>query len=83
MPDNRPTSNIQSIDDARMWMIDHDARIDVWWEIQHKLNAKVEEEMGSLGLRISACEKKLMLIAGAASAVGGLVGGLLAKWFGG
>lgn len=76
-------NKIESLDDVKAWIYNRNGRDDAWWDAQHSWNIKVEKEMRSLGLRISTCEKKLMMIAGAASAFGGLVGGLLAQWFGG
>ncbi len=75
---SRPSiSDIDTIEGAKLWMIEHDARIDSYWESQFKANAEVLKRICALGERTSAIEKRLVWIAGFASALGGMGGSLL------
>jgi putative NADH-flavin reductase len=68
---------IEDLEDVKTWIASHDARINAWWESQHELNTKVEGCMKDLETKVSALEKKVMWIAGAASALGAVVGNIV------
>jgi len=70
---------IETVDDIRLWITDHDARIDVWWHDQHEWNKSTEYKMHSLVERLTAVEKRVMWLSGAAAAVGSIIGALLVK----
>ena len=74
----RPT-RIETIDDIKTWIADHDGRIDAYWEAQFKLNDKIEGKFGSLYNRLEALEKRVMWFAGVAAGVGSVIGGLLTR----
>ena len=77
----RPT-RVQSLEDVIVWVIDHDSRIDVWWEQQHVWNARMEQKMDRISLRLTALEKRVMWLSGAAAAIGALIGNLLGRGIG-
>lgn len=62
-----PPDRIETLADAIRWIIDHDARIKVFWKNQHKLNDRVEKRMKSL-------ENRVLLWTGAAAAIGSMLG---------
>ncbi len=70
---------IETLNDMKVWIADHDGRIDAYWEAQHIWNKKIEIEFKDFGLRISSCEKKIMYFAGAAAALGSVVGAFVAN----
>jgi len=85
----RPTK-LDTIDDIKMWIADHDGRIDAYWEAQFKLNDKTEGKFvtfgdntegkfAAYGLRLAAVERRVMWFAGVAAGIGSVVGGLLTK----
>jgi len=58
-------SDIEDIESARLWAVDHDATITVWWEQQHKLNTEVVA-------RVEALERRIYWLAAACFGGGGL-----------
>ncbi len=75
---SRPSiADIDTIEGAKLWMVEHDARIDSYWERQFKANAEVLDRICSINARTTAIEKRLVWIAGFASALGGMGGSLL------
>ena len=73
---------IHSLEDVKMWIAEHDGRIDAWWDAQHRLNSDNAGKFTNLERRITAVEKKVFLISGAASGAGALIGTLVAVWAG-
>ena len=69
-------SRVDSMDDIKTWIADHDGRIDAWWEAQHALNDELEE-------RITKNEKRLIWLMASAAAGGGVAGQIIATLFGG
>ncbi len=69
------------------WRAEHDGRINAYWEAQFKLNTETHHALESLRIRITAVEKRVMLIAGGASVAGGamgaIVGAVISKAIGG
>jgi hypothetical protein len=65
---------IETLDDAVRWIIEHDARIDVYWGNQHAWNKRVDEKIGLLGSRLTALEKRVVWLTAAAAAIGGALG---------
>lgn len=64
-------SQIQTLEDVKLWAVEHDARIDAWWREQFRKNDGVE-------CRMSSVERKVMWLAGAAAAIGAFLGVILA-----
>lgn len=58
---------------------EHGGRVNAYWEAQHELNNRVDERMVSLGNRLTAAEKRIAWFAGAAAAIGSIVGALLGE----
>lgn len=68
---------IETIADAAAWIHEHDGRINAWWESQHKFNAEIEERFRKLENRVSAIEKRIFWMCGAASMLGAIIGAYL------
>ncbi len=68
---------IETVNDMKLWIAAHDARIDAYWEAQHRWNDKMELKLHALGLRLGAVEKRVMWIAGACAGAGAGVGSVL------
>ena len=83
---------IDDLDDVKTWIADHDGRIDAFWDAQHSWNDKqevlyrdsqlrTEGRLEEVQRRMSAIERKVMLLAGAGSVAGALVGSLVPLLF--
>lgn len=84
MTNQHPNSaKIESIEDVRIWAVDRDATSGPRWRNQWRCNDEYEAEMNLLNGRVSAMEGKILWLAGFAAALGGLVGALVPKLFGG
>ena len=81
MSADRP--KVETIDDVKAWIAEHDGRIDAWWYSQHKLNEKMEDRMDCYSRRLHIVEKRMMFWAGAAGAIGAFLGGLIPRLMGG
>ena len=71
---SRRTDRIETDDDIKAWIIEHDARIDVYWENQHKFNDYQRKWNDKMLTRVVGVEKKLIWACGFASAIGTLAG---------
>ena len=71
---NRP--RIENLEDVKLWISAHDGRIDAWWSTQHKWNDKIEAAISGLVSRMTALEKRVMLISGASAAFGSILGAI-------
>jgi len=69
----------QDLDEVKLWIAEHDGRINAYWETQHTWNERVDSRHQDLYSRISALEKKVMWVAGAAAVLGSLLGTLIPK----
>jgi len=58
-------------------MAEHDGRVNAWWEAQRQWNASMEHDMVEHSRRLTALEKRIIFISGAAAAIGSLVGALM------
>jgi hypothetical protein len=65
---------LESLSDVIRWIVDHDARIDVYWEQQHALNIVLQEQLAKLGTSVIAINNKLYWFCGVASVAGGMIG---------
>lgn len=77
---------VESLDDVKselqrqaLWMAEHDGRINAYWEAQHKLNDVVAKKFHTFGLRLDALERRVLYMAGGASALGAVAGVLIAR----
>lgn len=84
-------ARIDSLADAAAWIHEHDGRIEAWWVEQHRHNVdertrtddkfgRFRDEVRTMKLRITACERKLIYIAGVASWGGAVVGAIVGTW---
>lgn len=74
---------IESIEDAARYIYSHEAKIDAWWEEQHKLNVLGRVRFEALEHRVSSVEKRVIWASGAAAGAGAVLGSLLKSFFGG
>ncbi len=65
---------IDTIEDVKTWIADHDGRIDAYWDAQHALNERTTDTLEALTHRLGALEKKVVMFAGIAAGAGGLLG---------
>ena len=70
---------IESLNDVKMWIAANDARIDAFWDQQHKWNDTADKKFYNFRLRLEAVEKRVVWIAGIASGLGSTMGFLLSK----
>ena len=70
-------SKIETMDDVKQWIARHDGRDDVQWTAQTSFNSDCAHDRRTLHSRVSALERRVMWIAGAASASGALIGSFL------
>jgi hypothetical protein len=72
-------ADITDIEGAKIWMTDHDARIDVYWEQQHELNNKHLETFQEVFTRVAVVEKRLVWLVTVAAGIGSLAGVILSN----
>ena len=72
--------DIKTLEQLILWAVDHESYINVWWEAQHELNPKQEKAMEMLTHRITALERRLVFVAGGASALGSGLGLILLRF---
>lgn len=68
--------DLQTLEDIRLWIADHDAKINLLWKQQHDFNERLDS-------RVSVIEKKIVWLTTLAAAGGGVGGQFLAALFGG
>lgn len=73
--------DIETLDQMILWAVDHDSYIRVWWKAQHEWNPKQEEAMEALRQRVNSLERRVVFVAGGASALGSGIGFLLLRLF--
>ncbi len=71
--------DIKTLDQLILWAVDHDSYIKVWWQAQHDWNPKQEESVEALRQRVNSLERRVVFVAGGASALGSGLGLLLLK----
>lgn len=59
------------------WQAEHDGRINAWWEAQRAWNMKVDTKLHTLSVKLTALEKKIIFVSGAAAAIGSVLGALI------
>lgn len=65
---------VKTLEDVKVWVADHDATSAAWWQSQREWNERVDKKIADLNVRLTAAERRLIYVAGAASAVGGSLG---------
>jgi len=63
--------------DTVRWQAEHDGRINAWWEAQREWNMKVDTKLHTLSFRLTALERKIIFVSGAAAAIGSGLGALI------
>ena len=68
----------KDLEEIKLWVAAHDARIDAWWVEQKQWNRDFEKEVRGaqrgFEIRLSAVEKRMVYVAGIASGIGSIVG---------
>ncbi len=67
---------LETLDDVKMWIAEHDGRITAWWDQQHKWNGNMDLKCEAMNKRLTAVEKRVIFFSGFAAAVGALIGNL-------
>ena len=70
--------DITTIEDMRLWAVEHDANIGAWWEQQWKENGKMEAEMSTMETELRAVRSKVVWANGAVTVITSFCGALLA-----
>ena len=71
---------IHSVDDARLWAVEHDAKVAAWWHEQWRANAKCELRITDHGQRLRQIERRMAGMAAVGGLVGAVVGQVLFAW---
>jgi len=71
----------QEVNEHSRWIAAHDAKGDVLWEEQRRVNQEVKEGIDKIWTKLDSIQVKLGVITGAAGVIGGLLGTLMAKVF--
>jgi hypothetical protein len=77
MPRHR---DINSLEDVKVWIAEHDGRIDAWWDAQHQWNTSHHESHGAIHSRLASIERRIIYVSGIFAGAGGLLGSLV-PWF--
>lgn len=83
---------LENVEDVIAWCHQHEGKVTVLWQAQHKLNDKVElraaahdekddRRFASVELRVTAVEKRIVYWAGLCAGVGSLVGAIVSSGF--
>ena len=73
---------IETLHDVKMWIAEHDGRIEAWWDAQREHNRECDAQLLSLERRFTALEKRVVWFAGAAAGLGAVLGPFLKAWLG-
>jgi hypothetical protein len=65
---------IETIEDVRTWIAEHDGRNNAYWRQQHEWNGIADKKFSETDKRITAVEKRVIFWAGAAATLGALIG---------
>lgn len=65
---------IGSLEEARLWAVEHDAKGGALWSQQGEINAKMDKWRREMYGRIDHLERRLVFASGVASAVGAVAG---------
>ena len=49
------------LEEVKLWIAEHDGRIDAWWEAQHEWNARMEKWSADVSKEIANLWKKVAL----------------------
>ena len=64
-----------------LWQAAHDAKINEKWETQEKLNKKVEDRLGKFSERLTAVEKRVLILAFGGGTLGAGIGNIVVQRF--
>ena len=78
MPDGDRRARLESLDDVKGWIWEHDGRIDAWWDGQRRWNERHERNERDLLIRLIHLERRIAWYAGAAAGLGAVVGAIVA-----
>lgn len=70
--------DIESLSDARIWAVEHDANDKAWWNQQWKDNAKLEIRVQYIENELRAVKSKIVWATGAVNVITGFLGAGLA-----
>ena len=70
---------VDNLSDVKLWIAEHDGRINAWWVTQHRWNDKQEERIKELTAALTQLRVRVMWLVGAAAIGGAVVGALATK----
>lgn len=65
------------VDQLRVTFAEHDGRMTAYWESQKRCNERDEKKFSEIYLRINSLERRVVVLATIASAVGAVLGTFL------
>jgi len=72
--------NIKDIEEARLWAVEHETRIDILWENQLAANKKNAADHVLIIERLERLEKRVLVLVVIGTLVGSMLGNLPAAW---
>lgn len=78
MPTPIAVREIKDVEDVKLWIAEHDGRINAYWDQQRQFNAEVQDDMRNVFSRLNAVERRAAWMAGVGAGAGALLGTLLA-----
>jgi hypothetical protein len=70
---------VETLEDVKAWIADHDGRIDAWWDAQHQQNRDNEHWKRKIQERLTALEKRVVWISGMAAGSGAGIGTVIVE----
>ena len=70
----------KSVDDLKLWAVDHDARISMLWENQLATNKKNAVDHEVIISRLDRLEKRVLILVVIGTTIGSLLGNIPANW---
>lgn len=76
MSNERP----QTVEELALWAAEHDGKINAYWEAQHKWNYKKDTADVARDRRVTAIEKKVIVLCTLSAAVGSVIGSIVSGY---
>jgi hypothetical protein len=73
------SSDINDIEQVRLWAVEHDAVITARWEEQWRFNLRNDERVDDHSVRIRMLERRMAVIAATSALIGAGLGGIFGQ----